>query len=602
MPTTHKAEPGDSLCNIAHVNGLPDCTALRAEAANAFIINRADDPAQVNPGDIVTIPDFLEKQEDGSTEKKHVFVKRGTMATIRFTHGSPTLPYAQDPTETVLNVSNYVTNRGNDPDGSDPFPAFDFRRFHSHGDKDQDTFKVEVLDINASGLLDVEIEALRPIYNAAGVVTGHRSFTDTDAAKRKLASKAEKQGSTQRFRTGYLRLVTDADDKAAADKQTILVADEGNGAGAAKQVEILDQLIKASYEIPTCPQNPKCKAIVKLPVGTDRRRLRIALSVVRSTPGGALPVSLADAERRVHTWLRRVYAQAAIAPKLMIAVRAIDPPENLVSVSDDTGTPAVGDGTLGFTINATGHPSQTIGPITPTAGDTPATTAAALAALVSAPYSATVALNPARTDAISDDLQSADILIIEAGGARVTIDPPVSNDSGQSVTVGRVNPLSLPRAPFIPSGLIGSIQQRALFRNFDTGDDRIDLYVIQMTSPALRGTATFSGHRFAPTRAAVSQIKYSALLVGNTMDSTDNNPVVLAHEIGHILGEVLHAPAAAPPDEVSFMEQGGTDFSNSVNCCKRIRDGAVAYGGAAGGDFNMINRMRLEGAPLLEPW
>jgi len=35
MPTNYIVKPGDSLCNIAYMHGLPDCTALRAEAVIA---------------------------------------------------------------------------------------------------------------------------------------------------------------------------------------------------------------------------------------------------------------------------------------------------------------------------------------------------------------------------------------------------------------------------------------------------------------------------------------------------------------------------------------------------------------------------------------
>lgn len=601
MPTTYTAQAGDSLCNIAYVNGLPDCTALRGEAANAFIVNRATDPAQVKPGDVVTIPDALEKQEDGSTEKKHIFVKRGTMATIRFTHGSPNLPYADDPSLAILNISNYGTDRGNNPDGSSPFPAFDFRRFHAHGDRDRDTFKVEVLDIKASGLLDVEIEALCPTYNAAGAVTGHKSFADTDAAKRKLASKAEKQGTTQRFRTGYLRLVTDKVDKAAADKQTVMTSDlvDANQ----KQVEILDQLVKASYVIPSCTQNPKCTASAELPIGTDRRRLRIAVHVLRLTPGGALVVQLNDAEKRVLKWVRRTYAQAAIAPKLTQAVRAVDPPENMVSIGNDSGLTAAGDGQLRFRINATGKASQVIGPITPTAGDTPLTTANALAALIAAPYSAAVSQNSAR---LNDPVgrKSADIVITEATGVRVTIDQVLTLDSRQTLSVGRANPANL-QSWAVPAGNnnwnVGSLEQRTVLRNHDTGDNLVDVFVVTNVTAGNRAEAMMSGHRIDANRPAGPQVLFSAFMTAITMDGTNNNPFVLSHEIGHVLGEVVHSPAANPPAEVSVMDANGTEVANAANASKRIRDGATTFDGPPG-QFNLITRMRIEGAPLLEPW
>ena len=187
-----------------------------------------------------------------------------------------------------------------------------------------------------------------------------------------------------------------------------------------KQVEILDQLVKASYEIPSCPESPKCKTIVHAPIGHDRRRIRLAIHILRDdieADGGTEIVDPDDAEKRLWTWFRRAYAQASIAPKLM-SIRVVDPPANLVAISDTVGTVALGTESLGFRINADGHASQVIGPITPAAGATPQQTANQLAALVAAPYQAEVSENAARMDAVSDDAKSFDIIITEASGTR----------------------------------------------------------------------------------------------------------------------------------------------------------------------------------------
>lgn len=604
MATTFVAQAGDSLCSIAYMHGMADCAPLRSEPANAAIVNRATDPAQVLPGDVVTIPDFTEKQESGGTEQTHNFVVRGRLASIRFVHGSPNLPYQDDPTLAELNVSNYVTNRAGNPDGGSVFPNDSVRRFNAAAHQDVDTFKVEVLDIRAAGNLQVDLEVLRPTYNAAGIVTGHTSFPAAIGAARKLnGAVAAKQGGTQRFRTCYLRLVTDEDDVAAAPSQVLLASDMHDAGDT--QVEILDQIVKASYTIPSCPQNPKCKAITTIPIGTDRQRIRLAVHVLRLTPGGALIVPLAAAERRVKTWFRRAFAQAAVGPKLMQATRAVDPPENMISISNDdtaaghAGLTAAGDGQLSFRINAAGQPSQII-TVNPAVGDTPLTTANALVAQIAAPYSATapVANAPRFNDPVGQ--ASVDFLITEAGGARVTIDNVVSNDTRQTLSVGRANP-----ANFLSWGgnnfLVGSIEQRVVLRNFDTGDDRIDLFVVQNVTAGNRAEAMMSGHRVDPNRPAVSQIKNAAFLTQATMDATNGNPFVLPHEVGHVVGEVIHAPAAAPPNNAQIMEANGTEVANSVNASKRIRDGSVNYGAPAG-NANIVSRLRVEGAPLLESW
>ncbi|MBK7707915.1 MAG: hypothetical protein IPJ30_19740 [Acidobacteria bacterium] len=95
---------------------------------------------------------------------------------------------------TFLNVSNYITNQAGTADGNVAFPNSAVRTFNADADKDADVFKVEVLDINAAGDLDVELEVLKPKYDAAGKVTGHEQFR-----RRSGAAPAETEG----VKTGF---------------------------------------------------------------------------------------------------------------------------------------------------------------------------------------------------------------------------------------------------------------------------------------------------------------------------------------------------------------------------------------------------------------
>ena len=605
MPTKVIATEGDSLCNIAHVHGFADCTALRADAANAALVNRADFPGELLAGDEVTVPDFEEKEESGATEQKHEFQIRGRIATIRFVHGSPNIPYLNDSTLNLLNVSNYVPNRAGGPDGSAALPSAGVRQFQQDGHNDPDTFKVELTDSRGSGNLAVEIEALRPIYDAGARVTGHKKFP----TPRKLDTIATIQGSSKAFRTCYLKLVTSPTDQAQIPDQCVLVSDmhdEGDS-----QVEILDQLVKASYEIPSCAESPKCRVTATLPIGTDRRRLRLKMHVLRMFPehefGDSPVVPIADVERRVFTWFRRIYAQAGIGPKLAEPVHSVDPPANLVSVSNDSGLPANGDGTIGFTIHSNGGPDQVVGPITPAAGATPLATARALAARISAPYTATVSENPARfVDPVNR--KSADIVITEAGGAFVTIDSEFCNDSGHTLNVGVVDPFSL-ESWATPDGNnnwnAGSLQQRTALKNIKdqaNGDRTVDLIIADTLSAGNRGEAMMSNHRIDPARPSIRGVRFAAFMAVVAIDGSDNNPFSFPHEVAHVAGEVVHAPAANHPTNCQMMVTGGTPFTDSADAAgKRIRDGAVRYDGPVG-DFNLIQRIRVEGASLLENW
>jgi hypothetical protein len=105
-----------------------------------------------------------------------------------------------------------------------------------------------------------------------------------------------------------------------------------------------------------------------------------------------------------------------------------------------------------------------------------------------------------------------------------------------------------------------------------------------------------SNHRIDPQRRSISKIKWSAFLRANTMDSTNSNPFSFPHEVGHVTAEVVHAQGAA-----GQLMTSGTSGTSVVGGTKRIRDGAVTYDAPAA-DFNIVNRLRSEGSPLLESW
>lgn len=583
---TVNVRAGDTWCSIAVDAGFRNCRQLRA--ANAGFANR-----QLQPGDVVTLPHRSVRRVAGATLRRHVFRRRGVpLASIRFVHGSRDLPCRDDPPLAVLNISNYVTNMAGAADGAVAFPNDTVRQFNADAHQDEDTFKIEVRDLRTGrNDLPVQLEALRPVYDAAGVVTGVIRFVPPELARRSLNVTVSKQRGTRRFRSCYLRLVVDDDDKAAAPTQTLLVTDMTDQGDP--QVEILDQRVKATYILSGCQGHPPCEVSAELPIGTDRRRLRVAVHVLRPAVGGAPVVTVPNADRRVRTWFRRVYAQAGIAPKLVQPTRAVHPVENLVSISNDSGQNAGGDGQLGFSVRV-GATWHAVGPINPAVGQSPLATANALAALVVAPYIATVTQNPARFPDPPGQ-GSADILIAHNTGALVQIGHLVSADSQQTVTVGRANPANLLSWDG-NNWLVGSIEQRAILKNYDTGDDRVDIFVVTQLTSGDRGQAMMSGHIINPGRRAIDTVKWSAFLVAIAMDGTNNNPFSFPHEVGHVTGELVHAQGA-----VNQLMRSGTSAANAVDGSKRLRDGNVTYGNPAG-NFNLVNRLRAEGAPLLENW
>jgi len=582
------AADGDTLCNFAIDAGFFNCQALRADPANSAFLTRA-----LKKGDEVTIPDLRPRTENCSTDKLTKFLRKNTPpVSIRFVHGSPNKHYLADTTLDFLQVSNHITSQGGAKDDV-PFP--DKFEFQKPGHDDPDTFKVEVVDSSAGATLDATLEALKQIRQPDGTIT-HDVFPGAEAAKRKLDPvSCKKVRSKVAYRSKYLRLVVDEADKAAKNDQTLLTTDMTDQGDPA--VEILEQNVRASYALSRCPGSPKCRISVPVPIGSDtdtrkpRRRIRIAVHVLRATPHGTPVVTPADANRRVTKWIRRLYAQASIAPKLVQAAREVDPVANLVAVSDPAGTSAAGDGQLGFRLTAPGKPALVVGPVTPAAGDTPQTSANALAALVTAPYSATVTVNPARfTDPPAS--RSADLLITPPD---VTIDNLVSTDSRQALAVGRPNPLNL-QSWDGTNFLVGSLEQRTLLKNYDTGQDRIDIIVVQQVTAGNRGEAMMSGHQIDPLRPAIAPVRFSAFLVKVAMDGSDQNPFSAPHECGHVTMELVHAQGRR-----AELMSAGTSGTSVVGGTKRIKEGLQAFDSPAG-SFLQLKRLLSEGAPLLEPF
>jgi hypothetical protein len=597
---TVTAIDGDTLCTLAISAGFPDCTPLRALAENAAFLK-----GFLNPGDKVTIPDRNVANAGKPTDATHRFKRKGRQVGIRFVHGSKSRPFAEDIALTTLNVSNYQTDMAGQPDGAVAFVNDTVRQFDPDAHLDEDTFKVEVLDTLPPGdPIDVRVQALRPQYSAADAtgrtVTGHIEFAGAVLAHRRLDTKASKQGATHRFRTCYLRLVSDEFDNGTSDGQgrvlqTVLVTDMTDQGDA--QVEILDQLIEARYELTSCPAAAKCHVRKTATVGKDRRRMRVAVHILRTAPGAAPVATIADVQRRINKWLRRGYAQMAISPRVM-QIRIVDPVANLVSVSDNTGLTAAGDGQLGFQITAPGKATVTVGPITPAAGARPMATASTLAGLVTAPYSAVASENPARfPDPVNT--QSADILITEASGAAVTITITVAGDSRQTLAVGRPNINAIVGWDGT-NWLVGSLDHRTLLKNYDSGDDRVDIVVIgtYVAGTNNQGEAQMSGHLVDAQRRAKPKVKWSLIIEGNVMGPGDSFPYACAHEIGHALMEVVHPVGA--DGNVALMNHFWSPTA-AVAGHKRIRDGLVLFDLPAR-QFNQVRAARSEGGPLLENW
>ncbi|HEX4748440.1 MAG TPA: hypothetical protein VH302_02765 [Bryobacteraceae bacterium] len=590
------AQEGDTLCTLAIAAGYKDCLPLRALPANAAFLN-----GRLFPGSVVTIPLIDPSLNPGATEVVHRFRRRLRLVGIRFVHGSPTLPFDQDPSLPELNISNFVTTEAGlssaaRPHGSAAFPAD--AHFHQEAHVDSDAFKVEVLETRPpGGGPAVVLEVIRPTYDAFGNLTGHTDFTGADLAARTLNLPSTRM-TARRFRTPYLRLVVDTVDQAALPAQTLLTTDLVPSGDP--QVEILDQNVRATYIVHDCPAPAadRCRVQVELPINRGQSA-DLSVKILRTVPSGAVEdtsggagdngiVKIADMRNRITTHVRRHWAQAHVKFQVL-RVQVVDPPSDILTVGDATGSRALGvsagsaaPGQVGFTVNVqrfggAANSVHIVPPITypdpanPTA-DAPADTANLIIAAINAiaHLNATVSAN--NTEVGNFD-PSVDILIQDLLGGRVTITnltPLASQDTFQQISSASVGAnaagnINIQIRNALTDIHVGHPEQRALCKQLDTGDQLIDIQVVN--------TIRFRGFTLAElmhqdaTRRPVTGMVNQIIMHQNSADGTPNNPFSLPHEIGHILTDnEFHSLV-----NTELMTNAGTSpASTNVHDSKRI--------------------------------
>jgi hypothetical protein len=632
MPQNIEASDGDTLCGLAIRSGFLNCTPIRAANAGKDFLTRP-----LRQGDSVTIPDLRNRKEGRATNQLHRFnLRRTPEPAIRFVHGSSDKPAAGDDSLSFLNISNYITNQAG-ANGTAAFPGT--FGFQADGHADPDTFKVEVLTPDGGGTLQVTLQALRPVYAAEGSVQGHVPFTGADLAARTLhADCSPVAGAPKRYRSRYLRLVTDPADQAAVAAQTLLVTDVADGLGGANdQMEILDQCVRASYPLPGCQAAPNvCTVQTDIPVGRSRQRVRMAVHVFRTTPGGAAVGGLTEQmiRRRVAKWFRRAYAQANLAPKLVApAVEFVDPPPaNLLTVSEHDGLSASGvtaagkPSTLSFRLGA--PPGGIVAAIRsladPTvrislaANQTPVQVAAAIIAALPSGYAGQAFPNATATTALNP---SCDLIVTKADGSRVMIRGETTDDTSLHMKVARINLAAVDATSEPPGAMIPStIDARCLIRSAAGAEDHLNFYVVgAFSTTGLRGRAYVAATDLAAPYQPPAPLRWAVIMAstsgsGPVMDGGDNLPFTFPHDAGHVLNDAFHSDNADPLGPTELMSGAGTSPSNAINATKRICDAPVQVryamfdpaqptpGAAKLAPIYATQRMRSRGAHVTDPW
>lgn len=567
MPTTVIASEGEILCNIAMRAGFLDCAPVRALPENAALLK-----SSLKSGDVVTVPDIVIKEESRPSEKRYRFqVKTVPPLAIRFVHGSPDKPYREDFTSAVLNVSNAQTDRGG-ARGERSFPTRTV--FDAAGDIDPDTFKIEIVDPSAGGTIQSELKALKPVYKPDGTVEKHEDFSGAEFARRKNDITCERVPSNVCFRSPYLRLVVDDIDKAAVAAQTLLVTDMADGReGDLDRVEILDQEVHASYERQLCPGSPKCKIATRAPIGTDRRRVKVAIHILQN-PDGTPVVNPASAEaarlarQRALNYVRQLYAQANLSLRLVGPIREVPLPANLIAISHPTGQAATGGLEIRIRIRID-TAVDVEAAVTTLPGVPPSATASALAAAIQAvvPGGTKVAASgnpPLR----GQTLGSADVLVGDPLTQRVRLNIVNAADPAHTVTIGQLATTTVPDFGGSDSH-VGTLEERVLVKNYDTGADRVDLFIVEALGSGALGEAFIPNASQATILQPLAAMNNTALVFADTFRNTDFFHTTIPHEIGHILMDRVHAQVAT-----EMMGPGSPSGSNErvVDGPKRISD------------------------------
>jgi len=566
VPKLVTAQNGDTLCGIAMDNGFLNCDPLRADPANAPFLNRP-----LAAGDVVTVPDIVVKTTDHTTTQIHKFLKKNSPpVSIRLVHGSKDKKYLEDDTLTILNISNYETDKGG-KDGTVAFPTG--FGFNPTGDVDEDSFKIEIVDPSASGTLFSNMEALRPVFKPDGSIDHHDTFAGfSDADDRKTVAVHCNQVSSGHvaFRSAYLRLVVDQVDNIS--QQTLLVTDAVDAGHP--EIEILDQKVRATYVVKACnaAADVKCKVFTDVPIRSGKK-FDLAIRVMRATPTGKIEtnpggpdddgtVKLADIRKRVQTLVRRVWAQSHIIPNIVL-LQTMDLPSDMITVADTTGLPASGhqdgsvaQGQIGFTILVQrfgGTDTTTvIAPFAVPAGSTPLATAGLIVKAVQGTPDVTATVSPNPPE-VGDPDASCDVLFSAAGG-RVTIvslTPPANQDSDQKVQAIGLT-MTVNRRNADDDYHVGHPEQRDLVKSLNSASDNvIDVTVIDaFPSATLMGFTVPELKQLDADRRPLTGVKNSIIMCQRASKAGDEIPFALAHEIGHVLTD--EGRHALPTAELMF--------------------------------------------------
>lgn len=110
----HRVQQGECVLSLAAAYGLPWET-LWNHPDNAELRAARQDPSVLAPGDVIALPDKEQKREQGATEQRHRFRKKGAAAKVRIQVKRDDVPRADEPY--TLDIDGRVEKGRTDGEG-----------------------------------------------------------------------------------------------------------------------------------------------------------------------------------------------------------------------------------------------------------------------------------------------------------------------------------------------------------------------------------------------------------------------------------------------------------------------------------------------------
>lgn len=620
------ASAGDCLCGIAIQWGYLDCQPLRSHPLNRPLLNRP-----LREGDVVIVPVISPPELPRGVDARHVFRARNTPpVSIRIVREEDARPHDRNEV-TALHVSNYVPALASTVATGYDSTFHDRFGYDAPTNGDPDTFKIEIVDPRAQGRITARLEALRPLYEAdpshpTGLrVRGHEPFPGDERAIPDVEFHAA-TGSVTTFLSRYMRLVVDEVDKQAAPgaRQLLLVTDMADGRGTGQpsdndSVEILDQRVRATYTIPHCPGTPKCFVSTEKWIGgAERRRVRVCFHLFAADDTPELRRAI---RRKTLRWMRRILAQADVAPRIVAPEFRVytAPVTRMLTISNRTGRPARGSGTVRLRLTLPGEAPVTTAPISITNGMTPLEAGQRIADHMPAGFHATAFAAPPlrRQDRL---LAPCDVMIGADSGARPTVQVLPAPHSSLRLRMRVVNvDMNNIDGSADQTYLQGSADVRYILRSVPgITDDVVHLIFVGKFSDSTLGFA-FLPH-YAPgvpaDRRPDLPFRSAVLLPRFNRENSplyqedDMDPYILAHEIGHVLTDAYHVDRPSDHFRTQLMfPESPPLFHQSLQNPKRMGDhmllvptwietGSVT----AVQSHSVVSLLRTRGAERMEDW